>query len=110
MYRTHTVVWNQANFVPGELFIEFLPLPLSRIDVEVYLAVLTSSVFEVMLRNHAQVYGGGTYNINPGQIKKVPMVNVTALSGTQKENLKQAYSDVWTNREEALRVTTRLCG
>jgi adenine-specific DNA-methyltransferase len=91
IYRNYTVVWNKAGFVPGELFIEFLPLPLTRVDLEVYLAVLTSSVTEIMLRAHAQVYGGGTYNINPGQIKKVPILNVNLLTARQKEGLRQAY-------------------
>jgi hypothetical protein len=85
------VVWNQASFVPGELFIEFLPLPLPMVDIEVYLAILTSSVTEIMLRAHAQVYGGGTYNINPGQIKKVPILNAHLLNLTQRQSLKQAY-------------------
>ncbi len=90
-YRTFTVVWNKAGFVPGELFIEFLPLPLDRISIEVYLAVLTSSVSEIMLRAHAQVYGGGTYNIKPGQIKKVPILNISLLTAEQKGQLGQAY-------------------
>jgi hypothetical protein len=77
--------------VPGELFIEFLPLSLQEIDLKVYSAILTSSVTEIMLRAHAQVYGGGTYNINPGQIKKVPILNVNLLAANQKEELKQAY-------------------
>lgn len=91
VYRSFNVVWNQALFVPGELFIEFLPLPLQAVDTEVYLAILTSSVTEIMLRAHAQVYGGGTYNINPGQIKKVPILNAHLLNPTQCQSLKQAY-------------------
>lgn len=97
IYRTFRVVWNKAGFVPGELFIEFLPLPLSGVDLEVYLAILTSSVTEIMLRAHAQVYGGGTSNINPGQIKKVPILNVNLLTSQQREGLKQAYLDHLTN-------------
>jgi len=92
VYRTFTIVWNKAKFVPGELFIEFLPLPLSEIDLRVYLAILTSSITEIMLRAHAQVYGGGTYNINPGQIKKVPILNANLLTADQKVDLKQAYT------------------
>ena len=91
LYRTYTVLWNQAKFVPGELFIEFLPLSLSKIRLTVYLAILTSSITEIMLRFHAQVYGGGTYNINPGQIKNVPILNVHLLTTSQKAKLAQAY-------------------
>jgi len=89
VYRTFTIVWNKANYVPGELFIEFLPK--SETLEEVYLAILTSSVTEIMLRAHAQVYGGGTYNINPGQIKKVPILNANFLSRQGIASLRHAY-------------------
>ena len=89
VYRNFTVIWNKAKFVPGELFIEFLPPP--GIDDEVYLAILTSSITELMLRTHAQIYGGGTFNINPGRIKSVPMLNAALLTYQQREALKQAY-------------------
>lgn len=91
LYRTFTVVWNQASFVPGELFIEFLPFPLPAIATEVYLAILTSSLTEIMIRVHAQVYGGGTYNINPGEIKQVPILNAVNVSDEQQEQLVHAY-------------------
>ena len=89
VYRTFTVVWNLAEFVPGELFIEVLPPP--GIDTEVYLAILTSSISEVMLRANAQVYGGGTYNINPGQVKRVPVLNARMLTNHQQAALKRSY-------------------
>lgn len=91
IYRSFRVVWNKADFVPGELFIEFLPHRLVEIEPEVYLAVLSSSVTEIMLRSSAQVYGAGIYNIAPGRIKKVPVLNVEILSDTQKDSLKTAY-------------------
>jgi len=89
VYRTFTVVWNQAGFVPGELFIEVLPPP--GLDTEVYLAILTSSISEIMLRASAQVYGGGTYNVNPGQIKRVPVLNARLLTKQQQAALKRSY-------------------
>lgn len=91
VYRTFMVVWNKAGFVPGELFIEFLPHESSNIDTEVYLAILSSSVTEIMLRSSAQIYGAGTYNIAPGQIKKVPIINAERLTIDQREQLKSAY-------------------
>ncbi len=112
VYRTFMVVWNKADFVPGELFIEFLPRV--GIDIEVYLAILTSSISEFMLRTHAQVYGGGTFNINPGRIKNVPIVNVTLLTQQQKEDLKQAYMqyllDDVHNREAIDGIIYRILG
>lgn len=91
VYETYGVVWNKAKFVPGELFIEFLPSPLFRVDDEVYLAILSSSITEIMLRMSAQVYGGGTYNINPGQVKKVPIIDVNRLTVDQQDELRTAY-------------------
>ena len=114
VYRTFTIVWNRAKSVPGELFIEFLPRLLPEIDLKVYLAILTSSVTEIVLRAHAQVYGGGTYNINPGQIKKVPILNVNLLTANQKEELKQAYiqylSDTNHNRSGIDEVVCKILG
>lgn len=90
-YQSFTVVWNKASFVPGELFIEFLPYSTGAIETEAYLAILSSTIFEIMVRSHAQVYGGGTYNINPGQIRLVPMINVTALETSEIDCLAAAY-------------------
>ena len=89
IYRTLSVVWNRAGFVPGELFIEFIPPEDGYI--ETYLAILTSSVAEIMLRAHAHVYGGGTYNMNPGKFRNVPLVNADKLNKCQREILTQAY-------------------
>ena len=93
IYRDFHILWNQASFIPGELFIEFIPFPLPEIETEVYLAILTSSVTEIMLRAYAQVYGGGTYNLNPGQIKKVPILNAHLLTLNQREALISAYKE-----------------
>jgi len=89
IFHSYRVIWNKAKFVPGELFIEFIPY--LGIDTEVYLAILNSTVCEIMLRTHAQVYGGGTFNINPGQIRKVPFLNIGFLTDHQKSRLKQSY-------------------
>jgi adenine-specific DNA-methyltransferase len=89
-YRTLTIVWTKVGFVPGEAFIEFVPKDL-EVDLEVHLAILTSSLSEIMIRAHSQVYGGGTYSISPGQIKKVPILNAVLLSKMQRKELKNAY-------------------
>ena len=99
LYRTFMVIWNKAGFVPGELFIEFIPLPETKADVEVYLAILTSSITEIMLRTSAQVYGGGTYNIKPGHIKNVPILDVRLLTKQQKQTLKRAYLQYLTDKQ-----------
>lgn len=91
IYRTFQVVWNKAGFVPGELFIEFMPSLEPKIEDEVYLAVLSSSLTELMLRAHSQLYGGGMYNISPGYIGDIPILNVKLLSGQERRALKDAY-------------------
>lgn len=89
IYHNFKVIWNKAGFVPGELFIEFLPL--SDVEVEVCLAILNSSVSEIMLRTYAQIYGGGTYNIAPGRIKNIPILNPMCLTDQEKDALKKSY-------------------
>lgn len=92
IYKNLMVVWNRAQYVPGELFIEFLLPEQSIPDTEVYLAVLTSSIMEIMIRSQAHVYGGGTYNISPGLIKQAPIINVRELSTENKQRLREAYT------------------
>ena len=98
IYRKYMVFWNKVQFVPGELFIEFTPYEQNP-EIEVYLAILTSTPTEIMLRMHAQVYGGGTYNINPGEIKKVPILDATQLTSIQKIALIEAYQQYLINPE-----------
>lgn len=93
VYSTFRVVWNRANFIPGELFIEVKPpaKDLKDIDVRVYLAILNSAPTEVALRVQAQLYGGGTFNINPGPVKQVPVIAPTRLTVEQRRLLAEAY-------------------
>jgi len=114
IYQKFQVVRNQARFVPGELFIEFTPSNEHRIETEVYLAALTASATEVLLRASAQLYGGGTYNLSPGQLGNTPVLDVTRLSETQKETLKQAYlnylADARHDREVIDRAVSSILG
>ena len=93
VYNTFRVVWNRGQFIPGELFIEVKPhqLPLNPIDIRVYLAILNSAPTELALRVQAQLYGGGTFNINPGPVKQVPVLAPVKLTVAEREALIQAY-------------------
>lgn len=91
VYRTLQVTWNQAGYVPGELFIEVLPYDRTEQAAKLMLAVLSSSVMELCLRVHAQVYGGGTFNISPGQIKQAPILDLQNLDAQAKVELVSAY-------------------
>ncbi len=92
IYKTYRVIWNKASLVPGELFIEFLPFS-AIIRPEVHLAILSSSLTETMLRIRTHVYGGGTYNINPGQIGKTPVLNAEVIDEQQRDDLCRAYTE-----------------
>ncbi|MCI0708730.1 MAG: SAM-dependent methyltransferase [Chloroflexi bacterium] len=89
VYENYLVIWNAAQYATGELFIEFLPH--SGLEDEVFLALLNSTHTEVMLRTHAQVDGGGTYNLGPGKIKQVPMLDPNEISESDRQKLKHAY-------------------
>lgn len=91
IYRNYAVYWNQAGYVPGELFIEFVPR--ETIDPRVYLAILNSTLIEVLFRCHAQVYGGGTYNMNSGEVKNLPIIDATCLSEEQRSMLIKSYEE-----------------
>jgi len=98
IYRTFMVVWNKAGYVPGELFIEFEPKAELRTDSEVYLAILSSSLTEFLLRARSQLYGGGTLTVSPGQIGDIPTIDISLLSDQQKGSLKNAYVDYLTDK------------
>lgn len=90
IYESFVALWNQANFVPGELFIEFFPQEAS-IELPVYLAILNSSIAELAIRSQSQLYGGGAYNISPGKIGKIFILDATKLDQRQKRQLNKAY-------------------
>lgn len=89
IYQRYRVVWNQAGWVAGENFIEVLPQP--QVPLEPLLAVLNAGVSEMALRVSAHVYGGGVYNLSPGSVGEVPVVDVRQLSAERQDQLTSAY-------------------
>ncbi len=89
IYQCFRVVWNQADWVAGENFIEVIPQP--HVPLEPLLAVLNAGVSEMALRVSAHVYGGGVYNLSPGSVGDVPVIDVCQLSDGQQEQLTAAY-------------------
>jgi hypothetical protein len=57
------------------------------------LALLNSSIGEFMIRTIGHVYGGGVCNLNPGDMKDLPVVNPAAMDATALEQLDAAYVD-----------------
>jgi tRNA1(Val) A37 N6-methylase TrmN6 len=89
IYQRYQVVWNQIGWVAGENFIEITPQP--AVPLLPLLAVLNSSPMEIAVRANAHVYGGGVYNLSPGRMGEVPVIDVRQLSATTLQRLEGAY-------------------
>jgi len=89
IYQRYQVVWNQAGWIAGENFIEVRPH--TAVPLLPLLAVLNAGTTEVAVRASAHVYGGGVYNLSPGNVGDVPVVDVRRLSPTVLRQLEEAY-------------------
>lgn len=88
-YESFRVIWNKAGVVANENFIELRPYSPSL--TLALLAVLNASLFEIAVRSHAQLYGGGVYNLNPGDVRQLPVPDLGLLNPYQLRSLEQAY-------------------
>lgn len=100
------VYWNQAQYIPGEFFIEFKPKV--DIETEVYLAILSSSLFDMCLRIKSHLYGGGAYSVYPGQFKDIPIINPTLLELKEKRKLKTAYAKYLSDEVEGRQMIDKV--
>jgi methylase of polypeptide subunit release factors len=89
IYQRYWVVWNQAGWVAGENFIELRPH--AKVALEALLAILNTSIAEMAVRVSAHVYGGGIYNLNPGSMGEVPIVDIRQFPARILNRLAQAY-------------------
>ncbi|MGE3539175.1 MAG: N-6 DNA methylase [Candidatus Tectimicrobiota bacterium] len=89
IYQRYQVVWNQAGWVAGENFIEVQPAP--TVPLLPLLAVLNAATTEVAVRANAHVYGGGVYNLSPGSVGEVPVVDVRRLTAATLQQLENVY-------------------
>jgi adenine-specific DNA-methyltransferase len=89
IYQRYQVVWNQIGWVAGENFIEITPK--AAIPLVPLLAILNAGTTEVAVRASAHVYGGGVYNLSPGRIGEVPVVDVRRLVPAALGQLERAY-------------------
>jgi methylase of polypeptide subunit release factors len=89
VFRDYLVLWNQAGYVTGEQFIEFRPK--IGFSPKVFLAILNSTLTELMFRAHSQIYGGGTNNMSPGEFKQVPIIDPSLISAERRKQLENAY-------------------
>ena len=89
IYQRYQVAWNQAGWVAGENFIEVMPH--TAIPLLPLLAILNASTTEIAIRTSAHVYGGGVYNLNPGSVGDVPVLDVRRLPPAALRQLEEAY-------------------
>ena len=73
----------------GENFIEVMPH--TAIPLLPLLAILNAGTTEVAVRANAHVYGGGVYNLSPGSVGDVPVLDVRQLSPATLHQLEDAY-------------------
>jgi methylase of polypeptide subunit release factors len=89
IYQRYQVVWNQVGWIAGENFIEVTPQ--AAVPLLPLLAILNASTTEVAVRVSAHVYGGGVYNLSPGSVGDVPVVDIRRLSPKALQRLEDAY-------------------
>ncbi len=89
VFRKYLVVWNLAEWVANENFIELMPR--EGVLLEPLLAMLNSSFAELAFRVNAHLYGGGVYNLNPGDVGAVPVLDVRHLDSKSVKILRAAY-------------------
>jgi hypothetical protein len=89
IYQRFQVVWNQVGWVAGENFIEITPK--AAIPLFPLLAILNAGTTELAVRASAHVYGGGVYNLSPGSIGDVPVIDVCRLPARAHQQLERAY-------------------
>jgi methylase of polypeptide subunit release factors len=89
IYQRYRVIWNQAGWVAGENFIEVMPQ--AGVPLEAFLAILNTGVTEMAVRVSAHVYGGGVYNLSPGSVGEIPVIDVRQLPVEVIAQLHGAY-------------------
>jgi len=90
VYAKFIVAWNQGAILANEDFIEVKPH--RDDDIMPLLAALSSSFGEFMMRTLGHVYGGGVCNLNPNDVKAIPVLNLNKLGLDPLRRLAEAYN------------------
>jgi hypothetical protein len=90
VFRSYLVAHNRAGVVANEDFIELRPWDGEQ-TVLALLAFLNSSFGEFLLRSHSFQYGGGVFNLNPGPVRDIPVLNAGALPAVGLAELAGAW-------------------
>lgn len=90
----YVALWNKAGYVSGGVTIELIPhvsLQSKEEDILLYLAILNSTLMEVVFRGYAQMYGGGASTVGLAQTKLLPVPDITRFTIEQQNTLISAY-------------------
>ena len=98
VYQAYLVVHNRAGVVANEDFIELRPLDVDAWTAP-FMAFLNSSIGEFLVRLHSFQYGGGVYNLNPGAVREIPVLDPAELSAAQRQRLLVAWRTSFTAGE-----------
>lgn len=85
------IVWNQAQHVPGESFVECLLNNDYIQDIEPFIAFLLSSIAELNIRMCSHVYGGGISTVSLRKIRSTFVLDMHQLTQSQRDALVNAY-------------------
>lgn len=108
IYESYKVFWNKWKLIPNEDFIEVRPLTPNHLIP--MLAVLNSSFGELMFRMHAQVYGGGVFNLNPGDMRRIPTIDLTKLDLGTFRKLAVAYTHFLKDEQSGRQLIDQIVG
>ena len=90
IFTNYVVVHNLAGVVANEDFIELKPRAGATAAAPL-LAFLNSAVGEILVRSHAFQYGGGVFNLNPGSVPEIPVVDLANILPNGRAQLARAW-------------------
>lgn len=88
-YIRFAAIYNKEAWVPNEDFIEIRPTREEHIVP--MLAILNSFMGEIIVRCRSQLYGGGVFNLIPGDVRFLPIPDLRVVSDNDLERLSKAF-------------------
>jgi len=108
VYQTFLVFWNKRGVIANEDFIEVEPR--RREHLLPLLAVLNSSVAEFMARSLGHIYGGGVCNLNPNDLRILPVLDLSRLNCEELDALTSAYQNFIADESKRHRLDEAIFG
>jgi hypothetical protein len=89
IFRSYLALENMCGAVANEDFLEIRPYDLDLTSM--LLAWLNSSWGELVIRQRAHLYGGGVFNLNPGQLPSLPIPDLVRMSNASRQEFRYAW-------------------